>query len=49
MDLLQALAPIASALQGKLNSTLSLKGTLKEDFTPNLANISGNALAESIS
>lgn len=46
MDLLQALAPIASALQGKLNSTLSLKGTLKEDFTPNLANISGNALAE---
>lgn len=32
--------------KAKLNSTLSLKGTLKEDFTPNLANISGNALAE---
>ncbi len=46
MQLLQNLAPIAKALQGKLNSTINIKGTLNNEFSPNLNTISGNALAE---
>lgn len=46
LNLLQALAPITKALQGKLNSSINLSGTLGEDFTPLLNSISGNALAE---
>ncbi len=46
MQLLQNLAPIAKALQGKLNSTINLKGTLNNEFTPQLNKISGNAFAE---
>ncbi len=46
LDLFKTLSPIASALEGKLNTTVSLSGSLNNDFTPNLATISGNALAE---
>jgi len=46
LELLQNLAPIAKIFQGKLNSTLHLTGTLKEDYSPNLNTVSGNALAE---
>ena len=46
MQLLQNLAPIAKALQGKLNSTINLKGTLNSEFSPKLNSISGNAFAE---
>lgn len=46
LDLLQNLAPIAKALQGKLNGTISLSGLLGEDFTPVLNSITGDALAE---
>lgn len=46
LDLLKALAPIAKLLQGKLNTTISLSGTLNQEFTPNLNSISGNAFAE---
>lgn len=46
MDMLKALAPIASIIEGKLNSTVKLSGKLSNDFAPNLATISGNALAE---
>ena len=46
LDLLQQLAPIAKLLEGKLNSTIALTGKLGEDFTPDLATITGNALAE---
>ncbi|MGB6268398.1 MAG: AsmA-like C-terminal region-containing protein, partial [Olleya sp.] len=46
LNLLKALAPITKALQGKLNSTISLSGTLGEDFTPLLNTISGDAFAE---
>ncbi|TXE06323.1 AsmA family protein [Seonamhaeicola algicola] len=49
MELLQNLAPIAKLLQGKLNSTLHFKGNLNEEFTPDLASISGSALAELLS
>ncbi|WP_426431536.1 AsmA-like C-terminal region-containing protein [Winogradskyella sp. HB-48] len=46
LEMLQALAPIAKVVQGKLNSTIDIKGVLDENFSPDLATISGNALAE---
>lgn len=46
LHLLQNIAPIANALQGKLNSTINLKGNLTESFTPNLATISGDTFAQ---
>ena len=46
LELLQNLAPIAKLLQGKLNTSIGLSGSLDEEFTPNLSTISGNALAE---
>ena len=41
LDLFKALSPIANAIQGKLNSTISLSGNLNNDLTPNLSSISG--------
>ena len=49
MDMLKALAPIAKVLEGKLNSSIKLSGSLKEDMTPNLATLTGNLLAELLS
>ena len=49
MELLQNLAPIAQLLQGKLNTTIHLKGNLDESFSPVLSSVSGNALAELLS
>jgi hypothetical protein len=46
LDMLQNLAPIANALEGKLNSAISINGTLGDDFTPILNSITGGALAE---
>ncbi|WP_055443716.1 AsmA-like C-terminal region-containing protein [Lacinutrix himadriensis] len=46
LELLQSLAPIAKILQGKLNTTINLSGALDEEFSPDLASVSGNALAE---
>jgi len=46
LKLLQALAPIAVALQGKLQSQMNLSGNLNEDLTPQLTSLTGNALAE---
>jgi hypothetical protein len=46
LDLLKNLAPIATALQGKLNTVIKLQGTLGNDFTPNLNSVSGDAFAE---
>ena len=46
LELLQNLAPIAKLLQGKLNTSINLSGTLDQEFSPNLSTISGNALAE---
>ncbi|MDW5290842.1 AsmA-like C-terminal region-containing protein [Formosa sp. PL04] len=46
LDMLKALAPIAQAFKGTLNSNFEIKGNLTNDFTPNLSTISGNALAE---
>lgn len=49
LELFKVLAPLANALQGKLNSDIKISGNLKEDFTPNLASISGDVLAELLS
>ncbi len=49
LELFQKLAPLMKVIQGKLNTTLSLKGDLTEDFTPNLTSLSGGALAEILS
>ncbi|TYA55128.1 AsmA-like C-terminal region-containing protein [Formosa maritima] len=46
LELLQALAPIAKVLEGKLNSTISLNGNLDDQFTPDLETVSGEAFAE---
>lgn len=46
LEMLKALAPIAKVLQGKLNSTIDVSGLLDENFSPDLATISGNAIAE---
>lgn len=46
LDLLQNLAPLATAMQGKLKSTVKLRGNLNEDLTPQLNTLAGNALAE---
>jgi len=46
LKLLQALVPIAVALQGKLQTQMNLSGNLNEDLTPQLTSLMGNALAE---
>lgn len=46
LDLLKSLAPIAKALQGKLNTNINLQGTLDSEFSPNLNTVSGDAFAE---
>ena len=48
LDMFQNLAPIAKVLQGKLNSAITLSGTLGDDFTPIMNSISGGALAEMV-
>ncbi|RDY58789.1 AsmA-like C-terminal region-containing protein [Flagellimonas nanhaiensis] len=49
LELFKVLAPLASALQGKLNSDIKISGNLKDDFTPNLTTVSGDLLAELLS
>ncbi|HSI71232.1 MAG TPA: AsmA-like C-terminal region-containing protein [Gillisia sp.] len=46
LDLLQGLAPIASALDGRLQTQVNLKGNLNNNLTPLLNTIAGDALAE---
>ena len=46
LDMLQGLAPVAQALQGKLQTNLKLNGNLNNDLTPILSTMAGNALAE---
>ncbi len=49
LELFKVLAPIASALQGKLDSNIEITGNLTDDFTPDLGSVSGNVLAELLS
>ncbi len=46
IEMFKMLSPVASVFQGKLNTTVNLAGALKDDLTPNLASMSGKALAE---
>ncbi|MGB7841631.1 MAG: AsmA-like C-terminal region-containing protein [Salinimicrobium sp.] len=46
MELLRNLAPIATALNGSLNTNIDLHGDLNNDLTPQLQSLAGNALAE---
>ena len=46
LEMLQGLAPVAQALQGKLQTSLKLNGNLNNDLTPQLSTLAGNALAE---
>ncbi|WP_299244062.1 AsmA family protein [uncultured Aquimarina sp.] len=46
LELLQGLAPIAKALTGALTTQINLNGNLKNDLTPVLNSVKGNALAE---
>ena len=39
LELMQNLAPLARALEGKIQSTVNLKGNLNEDLTPQLETI----------
>ncbi len=49
LELFKVLAPVASALQGKLNSDIELSGNLNDDFTLDLSTITGKVLAELLS
>lgn len=46
LELMQGLAPLAQALQGKLQTNIKLQGNLNNDLTPQLSTIAGNALAQ---
>lgn len=46
LELFEVLAPIAGMLKGKLNSDIVLSGSLTDDLTPDLTDLSGNVLAE---
>ncbi|NMH87612.1 AsmA-like C-terminal region-containing protein [Flavivirga algicola] len=46
LELLRNLAPIAKLIQGKLNTSINLAGSLDNEFTPELSSVSGNALTE---
>ncbi len=46
IDLFRTLAPIASILEGKLNSQVSLSGLLQNDFSPDLMSLGGRVVAE---
>ncbi|MBG7630514.1 MAG: AsmA-like C-terminal region-containing protein, partial [Bacteroidetes bacterium] len=46
LEMFGAIAPIANLVQGKINTQLNVSGNLKDDLTPDLSTISGNALSE---
>ncbi|MEN1785422.1 MAG: AsmA-like C-terminal region-containing protein [Bacteroidota bacterium] len=49
LDMFKMLAPVANALEGRLNTDIKISGNLKEDMTPNLATLSGDLLAQMLS
>jgi hypothetical protein len=46
LDMLNAIAPIAKTIEGKINSTIQVSGDLEDDMTPNLKSISGDLLGQ---
>lgn len=49
LHIFQALAPIAIAIDGKLNSTLKMTGNLKKDLSPDLNSLNGSVFTQLIS
>lgn len=45
-EMFQKFVPIIQALQGKINTSIDIKGSLTNDLSPILTSISGDALAE---
>jgi hypothetical protein len=48
LEILKYMAPIAKAIEGNLNTTINLNGSLNNDLTPQLSTLVGNALAQII-
>jgi len=46
LEMFSAIAPIADLVEGKINTQLKVSGDLKDDLTPNLETIDGNAMSE---
>ena len=46
LEMLKSIAPIAKAIEGKMNSTITVSGDLNKDMTPNLKTITGNLLGQ---
>ena len=46
LAMLKAIAPIANAVFGKLNSTIKLSGNLSDNMTPDLKTITGNLIGQ---
>ncbi|WP_341222167.1 AsmA-like C-terminal region-containing protein [Polaribacter atrinae] len=46
LDMLKSIAPIAKAIDGKMNSTITVSGDLNENMTPNLSTITGDLLGQ---
>jgi len=49
LELFQALAPIANAISGKIDSKISVSGNLNNDMTPDLNSLNGNMLTQLLS
>ena len=45
ITMLEKIAPIAKAVQGKVNTVINVKGNLKNDLTPQINSISGDLFA----
>ncbi len=46
LETFQKLVPIAKTLKGKYNTSFNIKGNLNNDFSPNIASVSGDAIAQ---
>jgi hypothetical protein len=49
LDLFQAIAPIATAINGQLNSSIKMTGNLNQDFSPDLNSLNGSVSAQLLS
>lgn len=49
LNLFRALVPIATAMEGQLNSNIKMQGNLTEDLIPNLNSLSGSVSSQLIS
>ena len=45
ITMLEKIAPIAKAVQGKVNTVINVKGSLKNDLTPEINSVSGDLFA----